>query len=730
MFLIDDQDSKTSVHNWFDSFEDTVMNIATSVGFVIALVLIAVNVNAAEYDADSESGNTVSMSDIHRGSLLYKTDTADQYSTALTLKTDVSMTVSGMVVRTKLVQQFKNESEEWLEGIYVFPLPETAAVDHMKLRIGERTIEGKIKERKEAKKIYTQAKRQGKKASLIEQERPNMFTNSVANIGPGETVVVEIEYQQVLKYDNGKFKLRFPMTITPRYIPGETIKSEKNYLDVSQGNGWAFNTTQVADASRITPPQNNTVSNPVSMQIDLNAGFAISDISSTYHQIKSVMHLQGHYTVSLVNENVPSDRDFELVWQPELGNIPQAALFSEPLEREDYHLVMIMPPETTNTSQVLARDVTYIIDTSGSMHGESIRQAKAALQLSIKRLRTVDKFNIIEFNSITNKLFNDSRPASVKNTFIAKNFVKRLTADGGTEMLPAIKAALQQNTDEKYIRQILFLTDGSVGNEAELFSLIKNQLGNNRLFTIAIGSAPNSHFMTKAAKFGRGTYTYIGKISEVQEKMAGLFSKLEKPVMHNIKVQWPADIIAEVWPKRLPDLYAGEPLVFTARVNKNSVTSGNNKLLISGKRHNQPWAMELSLDSSKQDTGISVLWARNKIASIMDGIREYRNNSTSDVVKELKEKIINIALSHHLVSKYTSLVAVDTTPSRAVFDGLKTTTVPNSIPRGTATQRVVQGQYAQTATAAQLHLLIGLFLLIVSLLFAMRQGIVFKKFAL
>jgi Ca-activated chloride channel family protein len=741
MFLIDDPEHNAT-QNWFESFEDAVINIVTSIGFIIALVLIAVNVEAAPNSDDINSDTLIKMSDIHRGSLLYKTNSEDRYFTAVTLNTDVSMKVSGMVVRTTLKQQFKNETSEWLEGIYVFPLPESAAVDHMKLRIGERTIEGQIKERKEAKRIYTQAKRQGKKASLVEQERPNMFTNSVANIGPGEIVTVEIEYQQILKYDNGQFKLRFPTTITPRYIPGnsisntsiesrDTIKNDSRELTVSQGTGWALNTTQVPDASRITPPQNLSVNNPINIYIDLNSGFPIAEIKSTYHKIKSVMHLEGHYTVSLINENVPSDRDFELVWEPELGNSPKAALFSEPSDREDYHLVMIMPPENSensnNSNQVVARDVTYIIDTSGSMHGESMRQAKAALQLAITRLRTFDKFNIIEFNSVTNKLFINSRPASVKNTFIAKNFVNRLSANGGTEMLPAIKAALDQNNNKEYIRQIIFLTDGSVGNEAELFTLIKNNLGENRLFTIAIGSSPNSYFMTKAAKFGRGTYTYIGKVSEVQEKMAVLFSKLEKPVMHDIKIQWPKDIIAEVWPKRLPDLYAGEPLVFTARVNKDTINNGNNKLLISGKRFKQTWNLELSLDSTKQDTGISVLWARNKIASIMDGIREYRNNSSSDVVKKLKEKIIKIALSHHLVSKYTSLVAVDTTPSRPVFDGLRTTTLANSIPKGTTTRQTIQGQYAQTATPAQLHLLTGLTLLILSLFLAMRQGIVFKR---
>jgi len=738
IYLIDEtkaQQKYNDIQKIIYSFETIALNIVTSVGFIIALVLIAVNVEAAEHNENNLSDNVVKISDVHQGTLLFKSDTDENsYTIAPTLETDVTMKVSGMLVRTKLIQRFKNETSNWIEGLYVFPLPESAAVDHMKLRIGERTIEGQIKERVEAKRIYTAAKRAGKKASLIEQQRPNLFTNSVANIGPGEIVIVEIEYQQILKYDNGQFKLRFPTTLTPRYIPGSssntavTLNREKISSD-TKNSGWIFKSTSVSDASEITPPQNSTVKNPINIKVELNAGFAVSDISSSYHKIKSVMHLEGQYTVSLLNEDVPSDRDFELVWTPELGNAPKAALFTESNEQQDYHFVMIMPPANSDTNQVLARDVTYIIDTSGSMHGESMRQAKSALQLAITRLRSFDRFNIIEFDSSTNSLFPSSRFAIAENTFIAKNFVNRLTADGGTEMLPALQAALTAENKPGFIRQVIFLTDGSVGNEDQLFRFIKNNLGASRLFTVAIGSSPNSHFMTKAAKFGRGTYTYIGKIAEVNEKMSALFSKLEKPVMQNVNINWPKGTDVEIWPKRLPDLYAGEPLIFTARVNKNSAITSNsidNKLLIEGKRNLQQWQMELDLNANKHDSGVGVLWARNKITSIMDGILEYRNNSTSEVVADLKEKIIKLALDHHLVSKYTSLVAVDTTPTRPVFEGLQVAALANSIPRGSANKRVVQGQYAQTATSAQLHIVLGLMLLLICLLLLIRPGFLFK----
>ncbi len=724
MFLIDDDETENSEQGWLCSFEETVMNILTSVGFVIALVLIAVNVEAATYNDDVVLNEQVELSDVQRGSLLFKSENRAGYSLAPIIKTDVIMKVSGMIVRTIVKQNFKNDSSEWLEGIYVFPLPESAAVDHMNLRIGERTIEGQIKERAEATQIYNAAKKQGKKAALITQQRPNLFTNKVANIGPGEQVMVEIEYQQVLKYDNGQFKIRFPTTITPRYV-SQKITTLNNNIDISESSGWAVESQAVSGAEQIPTSPNIDQFNALNIDIELNAGFPVKNVSSSYHEIKSIMHLEGQYTVSLVNKNIPSDRDFELVWQPELGSAPQAALFTQTDENQDYHFIMLMPPNDTETNkQVLARDVTYIIDTSGSMYGESLRQAKAALQLAISRLRTFDKFNIIEFDSNTNQLFSDSRLATSKNAFIAKNFVNRLTADGGTEMKPALLAAFNSKSDNEYIRQIIFLTDGSVANEAELFHVIKTNLGNSRLFTIAIGSSPNSHFMTKAANFGRGTYTYIGKVAEVREKMSALFSKLEKPVMQKLNVKWPNDSVAEIWPKRLPDLYAGEPLMFTARLNKHKNVIKDNTLLITGQRNQQTWQVELPLNNSQENSGVAVLWARNKIASIMDAIRDFRDNSTLNIVNDLKQKIINIALAHHLVSKYTSLVAVDTTPSRPIFEGLKVASVTNSVSRGSVTKKVLQGSYAQTATSGQLHLIIGLMLLLLGFLLVMRHNTV------
>jgi Ca-activated chloride channel family protein len=704
----------------------------------------------------------VGLSDVHQGSLLFRTGQRGVFHIAPTVDTNVEMTVSGMVVRSKVVQTFKNPDDFWVEGVYVFPLPDNAAVDHMRMKIGERIVEGEIKEREEAKKAYTQAKQAGKKAALTEQERPNVFTNSVANIGPNESITIEIEYQQTVQYEqlqgHGKFDIRFPLTMTPRYIPGipkdipqpqqDQQEDEQRYYQPVQyrpaqnqpaqyqpvqyketiesfsGTGWALDTDIVPDASRITPPVyapeytqiHNT--NPVTIKVDLNAGFPINQINSPYHDIQTAHQAEGHAIIQLAQGSVPANRDFNLTWTIDSGYSPKAALFSEEVKVSDkvngemYSLIMVMPPtDGIPGNQHLAREVTYIIDTSGSMGGTSIIQAKAALKMALSRLRAIDTFNVIQFNSVTDVLFPQAQTANQRNINQALRYVDSLYATGGTEMYPAIARALDQASDEERVRQIIFLTDGSVGNEAQLFELIKQKLGDNRLFTVGIGSAPNSYFMTRAAEHGRGTYTFIGSTDEVQTKMQELFAKLETPVLTDITVKFPDNAAVEMWPSRIPDLYLGEPIVIAAKT-----ASFNGTVQISGQRANSIWEIDLPLAGGQQRNGVAPLWARAKIKALMDSLAE---GADKDAVKN---DVIKVALQHHLVSKYTSLVAVEKTPSRPIWESLSKRAVPNNLPYGSTMGQQVAGSLAQTATDGQLKLLIGMLLLTFSLMAVWRMN--------
>ena len=681
---------------------------AVASGVVAAFILmLAVFFLVTPVHAQSEELAEVGMNDVMQGSLLFKTERNQRYLQAPTLHTDVSMNVTAMIARAVVKQKFVNTTEDWVEGVYVFPLPETAAVDHMRMKIGERVIEGQIKEKQEAKRIYNQAKKQGKKTSLLEQDRPNLFTTSVANIGPGEEIVIEIEYQQAVKYDQGVFSLRFPMTLTPRYIPGSPRMVQEEVIAPQQGGGWAYDTAQVPDASRITPPValDSDRINPFNLTMDVNAGIPLASIESPYHKITTEF-VESHHARIRIDGEVPADRDFVLSWKPRLTEELRSAHFVETKEGQDYHLIMMMPPDELMQQHGadLPREVVYVIDTSGSMEGASIIQAKQSLLLALDQLNANDRFNVIQFNSVTSSLFPNAKYASSENLRQAKYYVNSLHADGGTEMYPALEAALNTKGEEGYVRQVIFITDGSVGNETQLFSLIKERLGKTRLFTVGIGSAPNSYFMSKSAQFGRGTFTYIGGVNEVGQKMAALFDKLESPVMTNLEVRWPEDSQVEMWPKRLPDVYRGEPLMFVART-----LGSNGELNISGENSQAIWRAKFSLGQGEQGKGVSVLWAREKIKTVMDS----RHEGVSE--EEVKREVVKTALAHHLVSKYTSLVAVDVTPTRPAEEHLDKRLVPNQLPHGSK-QFMKLNRLAQTATPGEMNFLIGLLLLLVATL--------------
>jgi len=642
--------------------------------WVLALLLVL-----QAWPADAEE---MTPGQARAGSLLWKMEQG--YTTATTINTAVEMKISGLVARVSVRQEFRNEGSEWTEGVYVFPLPDKAAVDRMRMHIGDRFIEGEIREKEQAKKEYEQAKQSGKKASLVQQQRANLFTTSVANVAPGELVVVEVEYLEDLRYEDGRFSIRFPMTLTPRYIPGTPLPDK-------QGSGWSADTDDVPDASLITPPQ-VTVSNNhrISLRADINAGMPLEIIASRYHPV-TVTETNGHYRAELTNAQSYMDHDFELVWQPVPAARPRAMAFTETVDGKPYHLLMVMPPDQDKAPSVrMPRETIFIVDTSGSMHGVSMSQAKRAVHLAIKALQPGDLFNVIEFDSYTNALHPYSVFANDLNVANALNFVQQLQADGGTEMRPALKLALDSPARETHLRQVVFITDGSVGYEDEMFSMIEQKLGAARLFTVGIGSAPNSWFMRKAAEAGRGTYTFISALHEVREKMDALFGKLESPQVTDIEVQWPSGVVVDTYPSTVPDLYLGEPVAVKARASGAFLTGG--VVTISGNSVNGAWQAEIPLSAPAASEGIAALWARARIAALMD---EERRAGNPD---RLRAGILETALTHHLVSKYTSLIAVDKTPVRPAGDPLSSEQVPNLLPYGQSTNAIFG--FPATATNA------------------------------
>jgi len=637
------------------------------------------------------------------GTLLLRSDAGAELTPGPVLETDVEITVTGLLARAVVRQRFTNPGDTWAEGVYVFPLPDDAAVDHMRIYTEARVLEGQIREKQEARKTYERAKQEGRRAGLVEQERPNVFTTSVANIRPGGEVSVEIEYQQSVQLDQGEFSVRFPMVVGPRYVPGQPLSEGADAG--TAGTGWAHDSDRVPDASRVTPPVRRPERgpiNPVRIRVDLAPGFEIDQLESPYHSIRVEEERERH-RVALAGGPVPADRDFELRWTPMPGEEPGAALFTEAHGGDHYALLLVTPPHQPGSQpEPPPREVVYVIDTSGSMAGDSLTQAKQALTLALERLRPDDRFNVIEFNSETKALFPGSLAASRSNVERALQYVRGLRAEGGTEILPAIRVALAgQAPGQRLLRQIVFLTDGSVANETELFEAIQDELGQSRLFAIGIGSAPNTHFMRKAAQLGRGSFTHIGKPDEVAEKMTGLFRKLESVVLADIELELPTGDAAEQTPGGISDLYLGEPVVVALKLDEPLDQVG-----VRGRAGSAPWRVTLDSGDALERPGIHVLWARREIAALMDARLGVRDERT---LRDLRDDTVGIALEHHLVSAYTSLVAVDITPERRSYEPLRSHALETDLPAGWSFESVFG--MATTATAADLRIALGLLLM-------------------
>jgi Ca-activated chloride channel family protein len=651
----------------------------------VAVLLAAMTVCAGAFAAPF-----VSASDVKSGTLLLKAQEEGKFVPAPIVGTDVDVTVSGPTARTRVTQHFFNPTDGWIEGVYLFPMPESSAVDTLRMVIGGRVIVGEIKERKEAKEIYEQAKAEGKKASLLEQHHPNMFTNSVANIGPRETVVIQIEYQETVKQSNGQFSLRVPLVVAPRYNPAPPVVET---VEFGEG-GWGQASQPASDnqpvEAPVLDPRENPPTNPVMLAVHLNAGFPLGEVKSHHHPVLMDEGGEDSRTIRLGGA-VPADKDFELTWEAKAAT-PQAGLFREGTDAGNYLLAFVTPPTLPATEAPAPRDIVFVIDNSGSMGGTSIGQAKASMLYALSRLRSEDRFNVVRFDDTMETVFPGMVAGDRENVGKARAFVGALEANGGTIMAPAMRAALQDDgQDPSRLRQVVFLTDGGISNEDDLFGIITTGLGRSRVFMVGIGSAPNSHLMSRAAELGRGSYTYIGSTAQVEERMRALFAKLEKPAVTDLTVKF-SESGADVTPKVMPDLYAGEPLTLAAKV-----ASIGGTVTVSGNIGGQPWQVTLPVNKAAEGAGISKYWAR---ARISDAEVSTLLGKVSRV--DADKRILDLALEHGLLTRMTSLVAVDKTPSRPAGTPLTRADVPLNLPAGwdfdkVFGEKVRPGQPAETA---------------------------------
>ncbi|WP_413698849.1 marine proteobacterial sortase target protein [Psychromonas sp. KJ10-10] len=556
------------------------------------------------------------------------------------LNSDINMQINGLINRVTVKQVFKNKTDEWINAKYIFPLPDKSAVDHLRLKIGERIIEGEIKPKQQAEKIYQDAKQAGKKASLLTQKRSNIFTTDVANIAPHETVIVEIEYQDSILYRDGQFSLHYPMTITPRYSPATNSIEQKDFSSyakkVNQTQDKA-NTEELETSlnNRLVSEENKQLATMTTNSVgsvnnakllmnitaNISSQVALNKIASPYHKIHHQRISQNHYQVSLT-EAVIADHDFVLSWKTNNNDQNKASFYHQQTTNHHYGQLMFLPAQNNHEQdikhKVFNKDILFVIDTSGSMSGSSIIQAKQALQYGIQQLNDNDRFNIIDFNNKA-KLFSTAfMTANPLNKRIANGYIAHLKASGETNMQDALTLALTTRPQsEEKLQQIIFITDASISNEDQLLEKIQNELSQQRLFMVGIGSAPNRYFMTRSASFGKGTYTYIGKIDEVNEKVSSLFHKISSPVLQDISITWQDGSKLDYWPKNLTDLYQNEPLQLVMKIPENQQGQSiviNATELEMGKKTS--WSKTVNIDSNTNAQGISQLWAREKIDDI------------------------------------------------------------------------------------------------------------------
>ena len=668
-------------------------------GSVLALVAL-VTVLAGAVSAGQSEGRFPAATE---GVLCYKSPVSGGYEFVPLLHTDVSLDVRGLVASGTVTQQYVNDTSTPIEAVYVFPLPHDAAVYDLEIHVGNRVIRSVIKEREEAKRTYEAAKTEGKRAALVEEERPNIFTASVANLMPGDHVAVQLRYVEPLKWDDGKIRLTFPMVVGPRYIAGTSVIGY-------QGTGWAPDTNAVPDASRITPVVRNPESrdgHDISVKVDLDAGFRTADVQSISHAIQVSESTDGHKHTELTAGKTIPNKDFVLEIKHGTSGHAETALFLSPNKEngESEFLLTAFPPSAAPTKRVPV-EMLYMIDISGSMNGTSIDQARMALLQALERLAPNDRFGILAFNSDYQEFSAEPLVASADNVAAGRRYVQGLYANGGTEMLPALVHLMKKPEHPGYVRTIVLLTDGDLGNEEQIFSAMHRELGNARLFTVAVGSAPNFFLATKMAQYGRGNFTHIANLGDIQDQMGRLLETIESPVLTDVQVKFEGVDVADVYPQRVPDLFLRQPLQITGRI----VRGQKGVIRLTARAGDEPYEASFAFDAagSAFHAGITTVWARQKVDELMDRWRVADETAQAN----LRSEVIAHAIQYRLVTRFTSLVAVEEIAANPGGESAKVA-VPSELPAGMKMESVFGAP--ATGNADEFLEALGLLLMTVSL---------------
>jgi Ca-activated chloride channel family protein len=610
--------------------------------------------------------------------------TPDGFAALPMLSMDVELRVTGIMARGIVTQTFDNPTSEVIEALYVFPLPEKAAVDRMEMQVGDRRIHAVVREREEARAAYETARSSGRKAGLLEQRPSHLFTTAVANINPGETVSVRLEYVEEILWQEGRYSLSFPLTYTPRFTPhapaedrtaATTFGAPAPVTGAARPEPAAVGSDAADDdgagcfvaATHAGAPR-------ARIRVRIEAGLPLGPVTSPSHPIRVAREAttawieagpagadaesEGHVTgdEAAGRPVVPSDRDFVLSWQVPGGPGTRGAVFVE--ERGDgrYALVMLVPPAVDAGPSLPARTL-FIVDVSGSMDGPSIEQARKALLSALDRLHPGDSFNLIRFNDSSSVFRQEFQAAVPSNLAEARGWVRGLVASGGTEILEALRRGMQLVSADRsrQVKRIVLITDGAVNGEEAVIQEVSRSLGEARLHVIGIGSAPNRRLMRRVARFGRGTCDFIVSQEEVEERIDGFLRRIDRPVLADLRLDWDGAPPLDSYPVRLPDLYAGEPLYVSLRLGP---AHPGTRVRLTGWAPGGEVGAALSVaPDTPQGAGVATRWARARVDELLDGLLEGVDPD------RVRESVVEVATRFNMVTRYTSLVAVEDAPT-------------------------------------------------------------------
>jgi len=578
--------------------------------------------------------------------------------------TDVKAGVIGYIATVDVTQQFHNPFDTKIEAKYVFPLPQNAAVNDFLMTIGERKIRGIIRERQEAERIYQQARQQGHVASLLTQERPNIFTQKVANIEPGKQIDVNIKYFNSLAYRDGWYEFVFPMVVGPRYNPPG---SSSGVGAVARGKHGSSG--QATEVQYLAP--NERSGHDIALTVDIDAGVKIEKILCKSHVIHKTGQASGKLTVELSATDAIPNKDFVLRYKV-AGDRVKSALVTHQDERGGFFSLMLYPPDDLRRVKRSAMEMVFVLDCSGSMRGEPLAKAKRAIKRALRSLQARDTFQVIRFSNNASQLGPAPIPATAKNIQQGIRYVDSLQGSGGTQMIEGIKAALDFAHDAERLRLVSFMTDGYIGNETDILSSVHARLGDSRIFSFGIGSSVNRYLLDHMAALGRGAVAYIGPNDDPTEPVDLFYERISHPALTDVTIDFGDLDVTELYPARINDLFVGRPVIVTGRFRD----AGNTQITVTGTAQGKEQRIRIpvDVDHTTPHPGIACVWARKKIEML-------KNQANHDTSGKLPQQIKDTALAYNLMSAYTAFIAVDSSRRTAGDHGVSVA-VPVPVPDG------------------------------------------------